>query len=1404
MVEDRDSPADSEGGGTEGETPVRRPRRWRWRHWLVGLFAALAVLLAGMLVWLDSPSGHRFVTRQIASLEPQSGLRIDIGRIEGSLYNRAVLHDVRLSDPKGVFLSAGTVRLHWWPVAWLSNRLEIDSLIVPTAHLRRLPQFRPSAQPRDRILPDFDIRIMRLEIGRLTVDRAVTGRADVFTVRGNADIRNGRAIVGLAARALQGGDRLRLALDSRPDDNRFDIDLVVNAPANGLIAKLAGLRQDANLSLDGDGDWRNWNGHLIATLSGKSAAGFRVQLRSGAYRIEGTLAGSAIASEGLLARLSSPQLAVRAEGSYRDKLLSGHWTAESDAIRLNLTGGIHLGGHGYDNLLIDVGLRRPQALLRNFDARGLIARVRLNGPFSSARFDYLLKADQLRFGTTVLHQVRAAGEGRLAVNGPTLIPIDLSAQRVVGQGDIAAAILSGARLTGMLQLRNGVVTSTPMKLRSQRVNAELVVLMDLSTGRYDVALSGTIDRLTIRGLGVVDVQSRLRAAPGARGGFTVTGRVAASMRRLDNGTLRTLAGGLPRMQADVALDANGRLTLSNILLQSPKLRFAGSAQRERNGAIRVTGSGRHANYGPYRFTMSGTLERPAVDIVLDRPVAAAGIADVHLRLTPETGGYAFDASGQSTLGAFQARGMIETPPGGQTALRIDSFTVNGAQAQGRLVLVEGGVTGRLLFSGSTHGTADFSVVGGRQQVDIGLRVENGHFAGTTPIDIRRGRLDAQISFGSGGTLVDATLTGRGLRYGGVRLNRFAANLQMRDGEGKLRASVVGQQARAFNLQIDADIAADTIGFDLGGTLDNRPISIDGRATLRRVEGGWALDPMTLRYGGGVARIDHAELGAETRIEGAMRDLPMSLLDLSNIDFGLSGRASGTLVYRHPRGGVPTGTLNLKATGLSRSGVTRTSLPVDLGLNAELTQSRLAMRAVIAREGKVIGRGQALLSPLGSGALIDRLRAAPVRAQLRYVGPAEALWRMSRVELVDMTGEAALSADVRGTGANPVIDGRLQTRNAALESPITGMRLSNLVSSGRFDGSKLVFSELRAATRNGGAVSGTGSFDFSLGQGVGIDLSFEARNAELLNRDDIGATVNGPIRIQSGGNGGTISGDFDVVRSRFMLGRAAAVAQIPQLQVIEKNSGRDQDFEKPVRALPWQLDIKANARNRLMVSGMGLASEWQMDLRIAGTVDRPVITGTADLVRGTYDFAGRRFDLTDGRLRFTGNVPTNPTLDITAQATVDDLNATIRITGTSEHPVISFSSTPSLPEDELLSRLLFGSSITQLSAPEALQLASAVASLRGGGGGGLDPINAVRKAAGLDRLRIVPADPVTGQGTSIAAGKYLTRRAYIEVVTDGQGYSATRLEYQIMRWLSLLSSISTLGRESVTVRVSKDY
>lgn len=1375
---------------------------WRWQTWLLASILAVVALVSAGILWLDSGSGHRFIAARIAAMSPQSGLKISVGKIDGTLYGKMVLRDVRFSDPDGLFLAAPVVVVDWWPLSWLSNRLDIDSLSVADARLFHVPHFKPS-KAKKPLLPDFDIRIMRLAVDRLVVDKAVSGRSDVMAIAGDADVRSGRAIIDLSARTLHGDDRLVLALDSRPAENLFDIDMTVNAPRDGVLAAMAGIKQDANLRIKGDGVWSDWKGSLVATLDQQSAAGLKLRARSGVYSITGAVEGSAIATKGLMQRLSAPQLLIDAQGTFVNRLLTGKMSAQSKSITVQAVGGVDLGRNSFDNLTFDIALKQPAAIAKRIGGRDVIARVRADGPFSGAGIEYLLSARQLSFDKTLLHNVKARGTAQVSDNGRVMrIPVALTAAKVDGQGDLVGSVLRNFNLTGTLQKQGSVITSSPMKIRSDKFNGQLLAMFDLANARYDLALTGDVRALLVPGFGVVDVRSRVKAVPGRGGAFGLTGKVEADVRRLDNAFLRTLGGGLPRVRSDIALGPDGRLLFRALQLRAPQVNVNGSGERRRDGSIAFTGTGNHSRYGPLRLSLAGRLERPRVDVLLARPMDAAGLSQVHAVLEPDTTGYRYTANGGSTLGPFTSYGRILLPRGGQTVIAVDNLAVSGTTVHGDLLVVPGGLSGQLAATGAVAGTIGLAPVGGVQQVHSLLNVRDGNFAGPTAISVRRGVIDATLLLDPRGTNIDATVRANGLQVGKLRINRIAANAKLVGGIGKVRGSVAGQRGRLFDLQFDADVAPDEITLLAGGTLDRRPIRLSRAAHITRVDGGWQLDPVTVTYRGGSARVGGMRGRAKTQLALSVSNMPLSVLDLSNSNLGLGGLATGDVSYSRVGAAAPTASASLRVKGLTRSGVINTSAPIDMAVNAKLNADRLAVRALAASGGAIIGRAQALLTPLGRGSIIERLQSAPMQAQIRYAGPAETLWRLTAIEIIDLSGPVSVAADVRGTLASPVINGAVSTSNATFLSPVTGMRLSALKSSGRFDGSQLVLNSFSGTTRGGGQVSGSGRFDFSSLQGVGIHLNAQATDAELLNRDDIGATVSGPITIESDGNGGTISGDLEVSRSRFNMGRAAAVAQIPELKVIERNA-RVADFEPAVRANPWRLAVHARARNRLMVDGMGLSSEWRMTLDIGGTVTNPSLLGSAQVIRGSYDFGGRRFDMTAGTIRFDGAVPTNPLLDITAEATVSDLSATIHVTGSSTNPIISFTSNPSLPDDEVLSRILFGSSITQLSAPEALQLASAVGSLQGKGGG-LDPINAIRKAAGLDRLRIIPADTASGQGTSVAVGKYITRRSYVELITDGQGYSATRVEYQVTRWLSLLGSISTLGRQSATVRVSKDY
>ena len=645
--------------------------------------------------------------------------------------------------------------------------------------------------------------------------------------------------------------------------------------------------------------------------------------------------------------------------------------------------------------------------------------------------------------------------------------------------------------------------------------------------------------------------------------------------------------------------------------------------------------------------------------------------------------------------------------------------------------------------------------------------------------------------------MQGTIDARGISAGAVTLARLTANASLVNGRGQVRAAFAGRRGAAFAFTTAADISPDTIRLIGSGRVERQPLVLREAAVLTRSGDGWALAPTSLSFAGGTAIVS-GRSGSRPEVHAQVRAMPMEVLDVAWPGLDLSGSATGQVDYAWK--GNRNGRLNLTIRGLTRAGLVLTSKPVDVGVAAVVNNNQAALRAVAASNGTVFGRAQARFAPMGGGPLVAELMNAPLFAQLRFSGPADTLWRLTGSEVIDMSGPLAVGADIGGRLADPVIRGTLRTQNARLESAVTGMVIEQVSSQARFSGPQLIFTQIAGSTPGGGSVAGSGSVTFSGGR-TALNLSFNARHALLLNRDDVAARVTGPIQLRSDGQGGTISGDLKLDKGRFQLGRASAAAAVPSLNVRE--SGVDPEDVIEAHSLhPWKLNLKI-AGNDVRVTGLGIDSRWTTNLQVGGLADEPRFTGRADLLQGNYDFAGRIFRLDRGVIRFRGENPVNPLLDIHAEAAVQGLNATVNVQGTGLKPEITFASSPPLPQDELLSRILFGTSITNLSAPEALQLASAVAALQSGSGS-LDPINALRRAIGLDRLRVVPADIATGQKTAIGAGKYITRKLFVEVVTDGQGYSATRVEYQISRWLSLLSTVSTVGRSSASVRVSKDY
>ncbi len=1373
----------------------------RWLRWL-GIAIGSLILVAAALLWIaDTDVGHRWLADRIAEQSPRSGLKVRIGRIDGSIYNRARIRNVRIYDPQGLFFEASEARLDWNPQAWLVNRLDLDSLFVPVATLHRVPKLRPSAQ-RSAILPGFDIGIDDLRVDTLRIMPGVGGTLRTAKLVGKADIHDGRALITLDASA-SAGDRIALRLDAEPDRDRFDLGVDVRAPAGGVLGAIAGVSRPFVVAVSGDGRWRKWRGTALASVSGARVAQLALSADAGQFGLGGQLALGSV-TKGKLQRLTSPIVRVAGTGTLANRRLDGRLSLASTALTARANGVVDLAENRFDGVFVEARLRNTTALFANMSGGPVDLKARFDGAFASARFDYLLTAPRVAFDRTGFELVRASGQGRFS-KPPVVVPIALTAARVTGVGDVAGGILRNLSVRGDLRTTASVLTGDAINFRSDKLSGKLSLFVDLKTGRYDIGIAGQLQRYLIPGLGIVDVKSDLKVVPGENGrGTRIAGRGQAWVRRLDNNFLASLTNGLPTIDTALTRGPDGTIRFTGLTLRSPGITLNGDGFRRLDGSFYFEGSGRQARYGPItRFVLDGRIERPRVELTLASPNDAAGLAGVRLLLDPDAAGYGWRAEGGSTIGRFTANGRILLPQGGSAVIEIATLNASGLKASGALRSVTGGFDGRITLGGSgVSGTLDLRPQGGVQAIEAHLKARDAELEGPPTLSARRASVDGVFLLDPKGLAVEATITGQGLARGAISLARLAANVKLKGGVGEVRAAFAGSRGRAFDLQTVAQVSPDAVQIVGSGTIDRRPVRLVSPAVLSRQGGGWRMQPATLAIGGGEARVSGLFGVDAPAIDVQLRALPLTVLDILSPGLGLGGNASGSVSYRTPASGLPEGRADVRIRGLSRSGLAFSSRPVDVGLTAVLQSRSAALRAVAVSGGQTIARGQARLTLAGAGALGDRLGNAQMFAQLRAKGAADTLWRLIGVETLDISGPVAIGADITGTPNAPQIRGSFATDAGRIESPATGMVLTAVQARGRFGGSTLTIDNFAATAGKDGRVTGRAQFSFSAARGLGMEIDAQAERAALIARDDIAATVTGPLKIRSDGVAGQISGEVVLDRSAYRLGRAAAVAAVPQLNVREINGFIDQIA--PVRRTqPWTLAIKAIARNRVAVTGLGIESEWRADLDIGGTVVAPTVRGRANLVRGGYEFAGRRFDLSRGSIIFRGESPPDPILDIIATGDTQGLTAQIRVAGTALKPDIAFSSTPSLPQDELLSRLLFGASITDISAPEAVQLAAAVASLRGGGSG-LNPINALRNAIGLDRLRILPADSTTGQGTSIAAGKYLTRRTYVELITDGQGYSATRAEFQVTRWLSLLSTISTIGRQSATVRVSKDY
>ena len=416
---------------------------------------------------------------------------------------------------------------------------------------------------------------------------------------------------------------------------------------------------------------------------------------------------------------------------------------------------------------------------------------------------------------------------------------------------------------------------------------------------------------------------------------------------------------------------------------------------------------------------------------------------------------------------------------------------------------------------------------------------------------------------------------------------------------------------------------------------------------------------------------------------------------------------------------------------------------------------------------------------------------PVQGTANLQGDLSDLRSLALAYGHDIGGVIDASADLTGTLTSPAFSAEAKLTDGIYEFGATSLRLVNL----NLD-TDYVDQALTLRGRGKGADGGTVSVSGTLSAD---DTKLTTDFADLLvyNRDGDSLRVDGKVNLAGGADKRTVSGNVDVRSARFNLDNLPS-SKAQAIDVRWKEDGDASDGQSALRH-SLALDMQITADRRVFIDGRGLESEWGADLKLTGTAADPRLNGTATMRRGTLDLAGRPFIFDSGNVYFDGPLR-RARLEVEADRTVNGFEANVALTGTPTSPTIELTSSPDLPEDEILSRLLFGRSSVDLSALEAAQLANSIARLSGNSSG-FDPTSGLQAALGVDRLSFGTNDEGSAQ---VGVGQYIADDVYLELNSAGAAGSSVEVEWEPRPQVSVTSETTTDGDATLSIKWKKDY
>lgn len=287
-------------------------------------------------------------------------------------------------------------------------------------------------------------------------------------------------------------------------------------------------------------------------------------------------------------------------------------------------------------------------------------------------------------------------------------------------------------------------------------------------------------------------------------------------------------------------------------------------------------------------------------------------------------------------------------------------------------------------------------------------------------------------------------------------------------------------------------------------------------------------------------------------------------------------------------------------------------------------------------------------------------------------------------LEELGGNGRINASVSGSLFKPEILG-----SAFLTDGFARIRgfphaLERASADVQFSASRISINDIKASMA-GGTVRGEGSVSLLGPRNIPVNIQARAEGMTLNVPDKIQTTGDAELTFAGNWFPYTLAGTYRVYGGLFAKelddsGTSTSVQQsfyLPKL--IRQNA-----FE------PVQFDLQVDLIRPLQLKNTLIEGQATGNLQIRGTPRVPLIQGVVNVPSGAkVTFRDKIFDLNSATLKFTDPKEINPELFVSARARVNEFDISLLVQGTAKAPLVRMSSTPPLPESDIITLLALG-------------------------------------------------------------------------------------------------------------------